>query len=509
MRDRKNRTVEHPFLFEDIMMKIKIRTIKIISLLVLCITAVMTVALIPINIFCANFPQWVTILLSVFFCGGLIAYLIFFKTKLVTKIILPIVFGLVAIFCSFIPYIIPYWNSYTFKDYNGVKLNYDEVISYNAAKEDMNALKSLLKRTHPMFKDGLTEEVENAYNASLERLKGADGITVNDLRREIQTILHLMGDAHTSTYNNYSNDAYLKAVPEKYSQGYDITAINGDTVKAVFDDAKPYYCYETEDSINIDLGSLATLDFLGYSEPFTYKWSDGENEIEETYTASDFVGWDEFVEIRNEYYTPSEPKDFVYYDIDEQKSLAVLTLTKCNYNQTYIDCVKSMFTEINQKNIKNVAVDLRGNGGGSSYVGNEFVKYLPADSYSNCPFDCRCGFITFHVNSGKIKNGRYKNLTFDGNVYILTDSDSFSSARDFAMLIQDNHLGKVVGEPSANAVNCYGEVTYFYLPNTGLFVQISTKKFYRIDSTNTDDYVTPNYPCESEDCIEKLYEIIG
>lgn len=490
-------------------MKTKIRTIKIISLLGLCITAVLTFALIPINIFCVNFPEWITVLLSVFFCGGSIAYLIFFKTRLVTKIILPIVFGFVAVFCSVIPYIVPYWNSYTFKDYNGVKLNYDEVISYNAAKEDMNTLKALLKRTHPMFKDGLTEEVENAYDASLERLKGADEITVNDLRHEIQTILHLIGDAHTSTYNNYPNDTYLEAVPEKYSQGYDITAINGDTVKTIFDHAKPYYCYETEDAVNIDLGSLATLDFLGYSEPFTYKWSDGENEIEETYTANDFVGWDEFVEIRNEYYTPSEPKDFVHYEIDEQKSLAVLTLTECSYNQTYIDCVKSMFIKVNQKDIKNVAVDLRGNSGGSSLVGNEFVKYLPVDSYSNSPFDWRCGFITFHVNGGNIENKRYKNLAFDGNVYILTDTDSFSSARDFAMLIQDNHLGKIVGEPSANAVDCYGEVTYFYLPNTGLFVQISTKKFYRIDSANTDDYVMPDYPCESEDCMEKLYEIIG
>lgn len=485
------------------------KVIKIISMSVLGLLAILTFSLIPINIFCVNFPEWVTVLLSIIFCGGLVAYFIIFKTMLSTKIILPILFGFVAIICSCLPYIIPYWNSYAFKDYNGIILNYNEVISYKDAEEDLKELKNHLERTHPMFKNGLTKEVEKAYNASLERLKRKDRITVNDLRREIQMILHLMGDAHTSTYNNYPNDTYLKAIPDKYSQGYSIIAINSKTVEQVFEDAKPYYCYETEDGINIDLGSLATLDFLGYSEPFTYKWSNGENVIEETYTANDFVSWDEFVKIRNEYYTQSAPKDFVYYDIDEQKSLAVLTLTQCTYNQTYIDCVNSMFTEVKEKNIKNVAVDLRGNGGGSSLVGNEFVKYLPVDSYSDCSFDWRCGFITFHVNSGKIKNKRNKNLTFEGNVYILTDNDSFSSARDFAMLIQDNNLGKIVGEPSANSVNCYGEVTYFYLPNSGLFVQISTKKFYRIDGSSTDDYVMPDYPCASKDCYEKLYEVIG
>ena len=152
---------------------------------------------------------------------------------------------------------------------------------------------------------------------------------------------------------------------------------------------------------------------------------------------------------------------------------------------------------------------MRGNGGGNSLVGNEFVKYLPIDSYYDGPFDWRWNYITIHGNNGKIKNKRIKNLTFEGNVYILTDSGSFSAAKDFAMLIQDNNFGKVVGEPPANSVNGYGDITNFHLRNTGLFVQISTKKWYRIDQTKTDDYVMPDYPCNGNDCFAKLYEIIG
>ncbi len=490
-------------------MKVRNVTIKIVSLSVLCFIAALTVALIPINIFCVNFPEWVIVLLSVLFCGGLAAYLIFFETKLVTKIILPVAFAIVALGCSFFSYAFPYWNSYFFKDYGGVRLNYDEVITYKAAREDMSELKRYLKRTHPMFEKGLSDEMENAFEQSFDRLKSSDKITVNDLRREIQTVLHIMGDAHTTTYNSYPNDGYLKVIPQKNSLGYGITAINGKSVKQIFEDAKPYYCYETEDWINIDLGSLATLDFLGYSEPFTYKWSDGENTVEEIYTSDDFVSWDEFAEIRNGYYAPSEPKDFVYYEVDENKSLAVLTLTSCTYDQTYVDCVKEMFTEVKRKNIRNVAVDLRGNGGGSSLVGNEFVKYLPVDSYSDGGFDWRWNYITFHGNNGKTENKRNKDLTFDGDVYILTDSGSFSAAKDFAMLIQDNNLGKIVGKPPANSVNGYGDIANFFLRNTGLFVQISTKKWYRIDRSKTDDYVMPDHPCDGDDCFDKLYEIIG
>ncbi len=480
---------------------------KIMSLLLLCFAAVLTFVLIPINLCYVNFPEWVTALLSVAFCVGLMAYFLFFRPKLVTKIALSVIFGIAAVICSLSPYLIPYWNSYTFKDYNGTILDYDEVISYKAAKEDFDSLKCYLKRTHPMFIDGLTQEVENAYILSLERLKNLGEITVNDLRREIQTVLHHVGDAHTTTYNSYPSDTYLKAYPQKSSEGYEITKLCGKTVKQFFEDAKPYYCYETEDWISIDLASLATLDFLGYSEPFTYEWSDGERVIQETYTADNFVDWEAFVEISNGYNAPDEPKDFVYYDIDEQKSLAILTLTQCNYNQAYIDCVKAMFAEIKRKNIKNVVVDLRGNGGGSSMVGNEFIKYLPVDCYFDGPYDWRWGFLSIHRN-GKTTNSRYENLTFEGQVYILTDSGSFSSAKDFAMLIQDNHLGKIIGEPSANSVNGYGEVVYFYLPNTGLFAQVSTKKWYRIDETNMDNYVMPDYPCKSEDCLGKLYEIM-
>lgn len=486
-----------------------IKVIKIVCLSFLGILSALTFALIPINLFCVNFHEWVIVLLGVLSCGGLAAYLVFFKTKLVTKIILPTVFALVTVLCSLFSYAFPYWNSYVFKGYGGVRLNYDEVITYKAAKADMYELKNYLKRTHPMFKSGLTEEVENGFAQSLDRLKNADEITVNDFRREIQSVLHLMGDAHTTTYNSYPDDGYLKDIPQKYSEGYDITAINGKSVEQITDEAKPYYCYETENWITIDFGSIATLDFLGYSEPFTYEWSDGENIIEETYTASDFVAWEEFEKIRDEYFVPGEPKDFVYYDIDEQKNLAVLTLTACNYNQAYIDCVKEMFTEIKQKNIQNVAVDLRGNSGGNSLVGNEFVKYLPVDSYYDGGFDWRWNYLTFHGNSGEITNERNNSLTFDGAVYVLTNNKSFSAAKDFAMLIQDNDLGKVVGEPPANSVNGYGDITNFILHRTGLFVQMSTKKWYRIDRTKTDDYVMPDYPCASGYCFDKLYEAIG
>ena len=229
----------------------KRKVAKIISFIMLCCTMVLTFVLIPVNIFCVNFPEWITILLSIFCCCGLIVYFTAFKIKTVTKIILLLFFGVSAIICSFAPYLMPYWNSFTFKSFTGLALNYDEMISNEAAVEDLNVLIDHLKKVHPMFGDGLTEDVENAYLQALERLETADTITVNGLRREIQSILHLMYDAHTSTYNNYPDDRYLKTFPQKSDEGYYVMSINGKSVEQIFEDAKTYACYETEDGIVI------------------------------------------------------------------------------------------------------------------------------------------------------------------------------------------------------------------------------------------------------------------
>lgn len=39
-------------------------------------------------------------------------------------------------------------------------------------------------------------------------------------------------------------------------------------------------------------------------------------------------------------------ESFVFYNIDEKNSIAVLTLNSCGYNEEYKNCLKEMFTEI-------------------------------------------------------------------------------------------------------------------------------------------------------------------
>lgn len=95
---------------------------------------------------------------------------------------------------------------------------------------------------------------------------------------------------------------------------------------------------------------------------------------------------------------------------------------------------------------------------------------------------------------------------FNGNVYILTSTYSFSSAMDFAMYISDNHIGTVIGEAPGNKASCYGDALKFKLKNSDLLLNISFKKWYRIDKSNHDEFVEPDIKCKSEDALQTLIE---
>lgn len=126
-------------------------------------------------------------------------------------------------------------------------------------------------------------------------------------------------------------------------------------------------------------------------------------------------------------------------------------------------------------------MDLRRNGGGDSSVANEFFRYLNIESYKTWAGVWRLGVFEIRGDAAVLENPRDKDLAFDGNLYLLTSVYTFSSAMDFAELVKDNHLGAIIGEPPGNDPRSYGDISCFTLPNSGSYIQISTRKWYRID----------------------------
>lgn len=476
------------------------------------ILSLIVIGLIPLDLLIISVPTWAAI--------GLIAldfvlYVVFYlkacasrSAKIITSLItlFAICLSLCGICCN------PYWNSYSFKTSAYSTRDYDTVISYREAKEDIDYVVRYVIKDHPLFLKRTPDNFQAEYQKATSELRSCKQITVSKLWHTTQYILSTLNDGHTCAYDRYENPHYLKYIAKMRDDKYTLEAVNGIPLKDLFQSSSNLFSYEAEswgmDLLNQYLCSLEGLDFLGIpingGVKYTYK-NDNGDVIDKTCYAEDFITYEEYVKYNHLEVKDNADRSFVSYSLDTSKSLAVLTLTSCNYNDEYRKCLREMFSEVKDKGIKNVVVDLRDNGGGNSYVADEFITYLDIDRYNIDTSKWRFGFLYLHLHKQIKENRKNTPLTFKGNVYLLTSVSTFSSAMEFAEYIKDNHLGTIIGEAPGNSANGYGEIAIFQMPNSKLYFQVSTEHFVRASGT-VEKWITPDIPCDSGDAMDVLYD---
>lgn len=478
----------------------------------------LALVLIPVNLFLFAMPEWISLLLDGLAAGALILFFLRGGGKWLSKSVLSLLLILTIGISLFGTYCNPYWNSRNFRTFPYSK-SYDAKLTYEQAKEDLDTCLRYLKKDHPLFIKEIPAEIQQAYEDAIEELQQTEDIDVMLVWQKCQNILSVLGEGHTCAYPNshYQNQHYLNTIQARNDVGDTLVAVNGMELSRLLEEKSDLYCYEVESwgilQLRSDLSTLEGLRFLGLTakEGITYTYENPEGLRDTvTYYEDDFVSYDTYMELNHKEDTVSEEKfdkadAFVSYAIEPERSLAVLTLTECNYNDEYCSCLREMFTRIKEQGIEHVAVDIRGNGGGNSLVVNEFIRYLDVDTYRVDTGRWRLGIFNPSFGSGINQNQRYADLTFTGDVYVLTSAGSFSSAMMFAEYIKDNQLGTLIGEAPGNTPSGYGDVAIFRLPNSGLYVQISTKEFFRADRECKDILVLPDVECDAKDALEQLY----
>ena len=481
------------------------------AVVVIIIINLFLFGIVPLNVLLIwkDLPQWIMILAAVV---DITVVLLIAKKAFSGKIAKIIAVAITSVFaglCVLFTYACPFWNSDGFKSDRPIHYYENSDLTKEEALDDLEEVMDYLRKYHISFADGLTTEVQVKYEEVRADFESKDTVKRIELIRGVRSILHEIYDAHTS-FNSW-DPLLLSDDPEMMSKGYCIYSVNGMTEDKLKELVEPYYSYETPRFISVNMKNLFYLDLCGVEAPYEVVWKneDGDEESR-TYSREDFITADEYYNLQDKY-LPSDNinDDYVYYEIDEEKSLAILTLKRCWTSDHYRDVLREMFTEINTKKIKNLAIDLRGNGGGDTYVVNELFKYLPIDTYyqGDSFRKIRWNFLTFD-QGGKTKNKRVAELEFDGNLYVLTDEDSFSSAMLFTEMVVDNGLGKVIGESPAEACNSCGEITQFYFDDIGMWFSVSTAYYTRIDPSR-GDYIEPEYPCAGEDAVQTLYDIVS
>lgn len=483
------------------------------NIIINIILIILSVAIIPLNRFVFNMPRWIGAVCMVAMVTSCVLLWIG-KKKLVVNIVmtaanvLTLIIVFVGVYCN------PYWNSILFRtNVDFYCVDYNEVITYEEAIRDLDCAMQYMEDVHPLFISGLSEDVEALYVTARENLKKYEVISANILCREIEQIFSSIGDGHTHISAVFPEEHYLKHTYNHDMAGDILVAVNGASIEELFEEKKALFSYETEaygrNKMKRYLSTVEDLDYLGISiengVTYTYETTEGEL-IDCTYDSDDFVTYEEYLAFNNITDTSqsSEDYEFVSYEILPEYDLAVLTLLSCDYNEEYKSCLEAMFTEVKEKGINNVCVDLRDNGGGNSMVANEFIKYLDIDTYKSWGQDWRLGLFMAKSEGGIINNECKTELLFTGNVYALTSIRTYSSAMDFAMLLTDNKLGTIIGEASGNRPNSYGDISPFKLPESGLLMQVSTKKWYRVDTECPDELIEPDIKCDSSEALEVL-----
>lgn len=442
------------------------------------------------------------------------------------KIGLSCLAAFVLLIVLFFAFCFPYRNSATFKKNKSVfsKYCFDTLTQKEALKDFDYAFKHL-NQVHPAMLNKKGEEykkVRAAYETERNKILQKDSTTVVELNQHMQRFFSVLGDAHSYARARYANPFYMKYLDQIRAEGYSFTELDGISFEELLQRKKDLFSYESELWAIKDLKEYVLiyeyLVFLGYDvdKGVTYTLEKIEEDGSKTtkyltVKMEDFLTLAGYMEYNKKYREQKNqeteaPASFCSYEIDKEHNVAVLTLTSCENNAEYKKCLHQMFTEVKQNNIGNVAVDVRKNGGGSSLVINNFIKYLDTDDFYEPTYSTRLGPFLVKSGSGHKRNRRIKDLLFTGNVYILTSVSSFSSAMMFPQMIKDNGLGKVIGQAPANNPNGYGDVVNFYMPVSNIFMQISYKNFHRVNQNTTEKYVEPDYPCASDDVFEVLYE---
>ena len=484
---------------------------------------------IPVEFFLWAVPSWFAVLVA----AGVVTANAFYivkcgRTKRLSKILVSC-FTLYTVFTMlFFAFCFPYWNSTVFKTrVKTITKPFDYELTQKQALRDFDYAYRQLNRVHPAMlnkKGDKFEKVQAAYKIERNKICGKEKTTVVELQQHVERFLSVLQDGHTYTKARYGEPLYMKYLDQINDEDFIFAAVDGVSYDELLQQKKDLFSFESELLAKKDLGDYTIyyqyLVYLGYDldKGITYtleKTDDSGQTItkELTVTKADFLPVDEYMEYNKKYRekknedSGTEKKSFCYYTIEPEHNAAILTLTSCENNAEYKNCLKNMFTEVKEKGIGNVAVDVRNNGGGSSLVINSFIKYLDTKGFYEPTYSSRLGPFLVKSGSGYKKNHREQNLLFTGNVYVLTNVKSFSSAMMFPQMIKDNGLGKVIGQAPGNDPNGYGDVVHFYMPNSNLFMQISFKHFHRVNQDTTDKWIEPDFPCESKDVFEVLYSM--
>lgn len=407
-------------------------------------------------------------------------------------------------------------------------------------KADLKYMFATFEAVHPNLY-AFTEEDKVKREIETVKEKLDRPFTRNEFYQKIAPVVAMLGDGHTSIHppqeelekaleqgltvfplgvNIERGRAFIRATEMQKESGVaagsELLSINGKETKVIIEEFLKLISGEKdsfrEKLLERHFNHLLWLVY-GFEGSFEVETKNLESGERKEFTIKGVQAED--LPRRNREEAPYEFKMLPEYDAGYIDFRAFVDL------EAFEVFLEDTFNLLQEEEVSHLVIDIRGNGGGNSRLGDAFLEYLTDEPFTQ--------FTAIDLKMSEQIKSRYgagglflylqallagelpregtvlelptektvpgeNPLRFDGQVYLLTGPYSFSSAASFAAAIKHYYLGTLVGEETGGLLTTYGDVYRFALPNTYLPVGVSHKRFKSPGSeANGDSGVKPHF----------------
>ena len=420
------------------------------------------------------------------------------------------------------------------------------VLTKEQACDDIDSLIYTLNEIHPdMFSECNLGNYMKQVNEVKESLP--DSVTIVQLYDKVAPLVSLIGDGHTCMVFPYNEvfteklrrlplqveiddntaeatvilSAFPKLVPEKAK----LISINGVSVKDMID-WMLRYCSGERRFFQLQRLSYDFLAFFqmrytadNYKVKFIY---DGK-EKEATLPSKTYEEEKITLETLKHKKVNNQPEIPYSFSISDDNRYAIMDFNNMVDPDRMTVFADSMVSELKQRGVPNLIIDIRSNGGGLSNVGDTLLRRIspyPFQQFSKfyarvTPSTLKCASTPDMPNSDMPPLGVYfdeldeyvqpfadSTKRYNGKLWLLINHGTFSSAGSFSWAFKQLHLGTVVGEESGGMNVCYGDIVVYRMPLSHLATTISWKRFWQFEADEKEVHGTmPDIEVPSSDAL--------
>lgn len=414
-----------------------------------------------------------------------------------------------------------------------------EHISLERARQDLDQLFVSFERVHPeisfyLGREGYAKLKENSHG---ELRSAADEREMISLRRFAAVLVRTaaaIGDGHTRIAWKYVPDIthparelppfalgrkddlfYIIAAPDADMLGKELLSINGVPIEGIAKDMLPYISGETDHyrqmgfARNLASWWILSGRFKGTPEvELSLKGKDGRTNVKRLaqLTVREYSSMGKL--------RPSSSAKNADLRLFEKEKAAWLDYRGFDASKDALAELDRVFDRIKASGHKDLVIDIRNNGGGSTNAGEFIFARITDKPYRQISrMDLRISPESLRDDPAlkKYRDRMGKNIRidfplekpsekpanfFDGRVTLLIGPETFSSAADFAVTFHDFKMGELIGEETGGIPSCFGEIAYMRLKNSGIDYTVSKKRFYGPLNKPGDDKhgVRPDIP---------------